>query len=219
MSRKALVFQGGWDGHQPKEVSAIFARILREAGFEVEVSDTLDALADGEKLKSLSLIVPMWTMGKIDNKYVWNIIHAVESGVGLAGIHGGMCDAFRDSSDWLFLTGGQFAAHPGNDGTKHRIHLGPNRHEITAGIADFDVATEQYYMLVDPANNVLAYSEFPNHPSPHDVNGPVKMPVIWTRGWGKGRIFYSSLGHHADVVEAEPHLTLLRRGFLWAARA
>lgn len=219
MARKALVFKGGWDGHEPDKVAAIYERELVAAGFDVEVSSTLDCLNDGEKLKSLSLIMPMWTMGKIDNKQVWNVIHAVESGVGLAGCHGGMCDAFRESSDWLFLTGGQFAAHPGNDGTKHRIHIGPGKHPITEGIADFDVSTEQYYMLVDPANNVLAYSEFPNSPSPRDVNGPARMPVIWTKGWGKGRIFYSSLGHHADVVASEPHLTILRRGMLWAARA
>lgn len=214
---KALIVQGGWDGHQPKQVSEVFARALKVDGFEVEVYDTLEPLSDGEKLKGLSLIVPIWTMGKLEHKATWNVINAVAGGVGLAGCHGGMCDAFRDNADWLFLTGGQFAAHPGNDGTKFRVHMGPNRHPITGGIGDFDVATEQYYMLVDPANNVLAYTEFPNAPGDYAVNGPVRMPTIWTRSWGKGRVFYSSLGHHADVVEAEPHLTIMRRGFKWAA--
>lgn len=215
---KALIVQGGWDGHQPVQVSELFARVLTQDGFEVEVSDTLDAFADGEKLKQLSLIVPVWTMGKIDGKFVANVSAAVASGVGLAGCHGGMCDSFRDQTEWLFMTGGQFAAHPGNDGTKYTVHMGPVRHPITEGINDFEVATEQYYMLVDPSNTVLAYSRFPNAPGNYSGNGPMNMPTIWTRQWGQGRVFYSSLGHHVDVVEAEPHLTIMRRGFKWAAK-
>lgn len=214
---KALIVQGGWDGHQPVEVSSLLAKCLREDGFEVEVSASLDAFADEAKLKALSLIVPCWTMGKIDGKYIHNITKAVESGVGLAGCHGGMCDAFRDQADWLFLTGGQFAAHPGNDGTEYMVDIVPNKHPITQGIASFKVVSEQYYMLVDPANNVLAYTDFPNKPGPYEVNGPCKMPVMWTRGWGKGRVFYSSLGHQVNIVAAEPHLTILRRGMRWAA--
>lgn len=216
---KALIVQGGWDGHQPKEVSELFARVLREEGFEVEVSDTLEAFADGEKLKGLSLIVPVWTMGKLEGKYGQNVLAAVASGVGIAGAHGGMCDSFRENSDWLFLTGGQFAAHPGNDGTKYTVHMGPVRHPITDGIQDFEVATEQYYMLVDPSNTVLGYSKFPNAPGDYAGNGPMNMPVIWTRTWGKGKVFYNSLGHQANVLAAEPCLTIMRRGFKWAAKA
>ena len=214
---KALIFQGGWDGHQPREVSELFARVLKEDGFDVTVADNLDVLKDGEALKKLSLIVPVWTMGKIDGGYVNNVSAAVASGVGIAGCHGGMCDSFREQTEWLFMTGGQFVGHPGNDGTPHTVHMGPVRHAITDGIREFDVKTEQYYMLVDPANTVLAYSRFPNAPGNYDGNGPVNMPTIWTRSWGEGRVFYSSLGHQANVVQAEPHLTIMRRGFKWAA--
>lgn len=216
--KKALVVQGGWDGHQPKQVSEIFARVLKEEGFEVEVSDTLESFKDADALKQLSLIVPIWTMGKVDGKYVENVVGAVASGVGLAGCHGGMCDAFRESLMWQWVTGGQFLAHPGNDGTKHTIHMGPVRHEITDGVRDFEVSTEQYYMLVDPGVTVLAYSRFPNAPGDYATTGATNMPVMWVRNWGKGRVFYSSLGHQANVVEAEPHLTMMRRGFRWAAR-
>lgn len=214
---KALIVQGGWDGHQPKQVSDIFAHVLREDGFEVTVSDTLEAFKDGEALKQLALIVPVWTMGKIDWGWGNNVVAAVASGVGIAGCHGGMCDSFREHTEWLFMTGGQFVGHPGNDGTPYTVHMGPVRHPITAGIRDFDVKTEQYYMLVDPANTVLAHTRFPNKPGPYDVNGPTLMPTMWVRNWGKGRVFYSALGHQADIVAMEPHLTILRRGFLWAA--
>lgn len=216
--RKALIVQGGWDGHKPKEVAAIFERVLKQDGFDVTVSDTLESFRDGESLKRLSLIVPVWTMGKLEGALGQNVLAAVAEGTGIAGCHGGMCDSFRENTDWLFMTGGQFVGHPGNDGTKFTVHMGPNRHPITEGIADFEVSSEQYYMLTDPSNNVLAWTRFPNAPGNYAVNGQCQMPTIWTRQWGKGRVFYSSLGHSPDVVEAEPHLTMMRRGFGWAAR-
>ncbi len=218
MARKALIVWGGWDGHQPKAVAAIFDRILKEAGFETEVSDTLDAFKDAPKLLGLSLIVPVWTMGKITNEQANPVIEAVKSGVGIAGCHGGMCDSFREHTEWQFMTGGQWVAHPGNDGVKYRVKIGPVKSSITEGIKDFDVASEQYYMHVDPAVRVLATTEFPTADGPHMGNGKFDMPVLWTKMYGKGKVFYSSLGHQANIVEAEPHLTILRRGFEWAAK-
>jgi len=217
MAKKALIVRGGWEGHEPVQVSEIFKRILEECDFEVEVSETLDAFLDVEKLKGLDLIIPIWTMGKITNEQVRPVLEAVASGVGIAGCHGGMCDAFRENVDWQFMTGGQWVAHPGNDGTEHMIHIKRGSSPIVEGIEDFKVCTEQYYMHVDPAIEVLATTRFPVVDGPHAANGPVDVPVVWTKRWGKGRVFYCSLGHHADVVEAEPVITIMRRGFLWAA--
>ena len=213
---KALVVWGGWEGHHPKEVAALCERLLLEEGFEVEVSDTLESLADSDKIRCLSLIVPVWTMGTITDAQCHSVLQAVESGVGLAGCHGGMCDAFRENTDWQFMTGGQWVAHPGNE-FKYAVKMGPVRHSITEGVADFEVETEQYYMHVDPAVKVLATTRFPTFDGPHAANGPVDMPVIWTKQWGKGRVYYNALGHTAQVLEQEPVKTLLRRGFRWAA--
>lgn len=218
MARKALIVQGGWDGHSPVQISQIFKEILTEENFEVEVSDTLDAFLQGDRLLELSLIVPMWTMGKITNEQCKHVTHAVEAGVGIAGIHGGMCDSFRENTDWQFMTGGQWVAHPGNAGVTYKVCIGPEKSTITEGIKDFDVTSEQYYMHVDPAVKVLAYTVFPTADGPHTHNGNVSMPVVWTKLFGKGRVFYSSLGHTPDVAEMEPHRTILKRGFLWAAR-
>jgi type 1 glutamine amidotransferase len=146
------------------------------------------------------------------------VYNAVKSGVGLAGCHGGMCDAFRNECEWQFMTGGQFVGHPGNDGTKYRVRIGPGKSPITEGISDFDVSSEQYYMHVDPAVKVLATTRFPVADGPHVTNGEVDMPVVWTKMYGKGRVFYNSLGHSAAIAKSEPNLTLMRRGFLWAAR-
>ena len=219
MAQKALIVYGGWDGHQPQQVADVLAGALRQEGFDVEVSDTLDALADRDKLMRLSLIVPHWTMGRITGEQVKPVLEAVESGVGLAGCHGGMCDAFRDNTDWHFMTGGQWVAHPGNDGVKYTVRITDSAHPITAGLSDFDVASEQYYLHVDPGVKVLATTRFPVADGPHVPNGPVEIPVLWTKLYGKGRVFYDALGHTAKLVASEPNLTIMRRGFKWAARA
>lgn len=217
MARKALIVWGGWDGHQPWEVAQLFKGILTSEGFEVEVSDTLDAFRDADK-KGLSLIVPVWTMGKITNEQLNPVVNAVKGGVGIAGCHGGMCDAFREASEWQFMTGGQWVAHPGNDGTKHTVHITSTHSPITEGIKDFEVSSEQYYMHVDPAVKVLATTRFPVADGPHVPNGPVEMPVVWTKLYGQGRVFYNSLGHQANILEMPPVKELMRRGFLWAAK-
>lgn len=219
MARKALIVWGGWDGHQPKEVAAVFERVLKEEGFEVEMSNTLDTFKDAPKIAGLSLIVPIWTMGTLTNEQANPIFKAVaKEGVGVAGCHGGMCDAFRAHTEWQFMTGGQWVAHPGNDGVKYRVKVLKTGNPLTEGIADFDVSSEQYYMHVDPAVKILATTEMPVADGPHVPNGTFDMPVIWTKYYGKGKIFYNSLGHQANIVEAEPCLTLMRRGFNWAAR-
>jgi len=219
VARKALIVWGGWDGHEPDKVAEILRRMLVEEQFEVEVSTELDVFLDAQKLMGLSLIVPVWTMGKITLEQVTPVLKAVESGVGIAGCHGGMCDSFRECTEWQFMTGGQWVAHPGNDGTNYVVKIGPNKSTITHGIVDFAVCSEQYYLLTDPANKVLATTRFPVADGPHVPNGPVEMPVLWTKMYGKGRVFYDALGHHADVVDAQPNLTIMRRGFLWAAKA
>lgn len=214
---KALIVWGGWDGHEPEQVAAIFERILKEEQFEVEVSNTLESYADAEKLLGLDLIVPLWTMGQIEQELVNNVSAAVQSGVGLAGLHGGMCDAFRNNVDWQFMTGGQWVAHPGNDGVEYMVNIKRGSSPLFEHIDDFQVKSEQYYLHVDPAVEVLATTRFPIVSGPHAANGPVDMPVAWTKRWGAGRVFYNSLGHHADIVDMKPVTEMMRSGFLWTA--
>ncbi|GAS82217.1 ThuA domain-containing protein [Paenibacillus amylolyticus] len=214
---KALIVWGGWDGHEPEQVAAIFERILKEEQFEVEVSNTLESYADAEKLLGLDLIVPLWTMGQIEQELVNNVSAAVQSGVGLAGLHGGMCDAFRNNVDWQFMTGGQWVAHPGNDGVEYMVNMKRGSSPLLDHIEDFQVKSEQYYLHVDPAVEVLATTRFPVATGPHAANGPVDMPVVWTKRWGAGRVFYNSLGHHADIVDMKPVTEMMRSGFKWTA--
>lgn len=219
MNRRGLVVWGGWEGHQPEAVASFFADILRREGFEVEVRDTLDAFCDLDRLLQMRVIVPVWTMGSIRPEQLGPLCEAVRRGVGLAGCHGGMCDAFRDATEYQFMTGGQWVAHPGNDGVTYDVRIVNHDHYITRGIPDFTVTSEQYYMHVDPSNKVLAVTPMPVADGPHVTNGPFDMPVVWTRFYGQGRVFYISLGHTVDVLRAPEPAELCRRGLLWAARA
>ncbi len=219
-AKSALIVWGGWDGHEPQQVAGLFEEALTKHGFQVEVADTLDAFLDEEKLKSLSLIVPVWTMGKITNEQLKPVLNAVEGGVGLAGCHGGMCDSFRDATEWQWMTGGQWVSHPGNDGVEYPVRITSTEHFITQGAPrEFQVKSEQYYLHTDPSNVTLAVTPFPLADGPHKANGPFDMPVIWTRLWGQGRVAYNSLGHHADIVAQPPVLSLMTRAMLWAAHA
>lgn len=215
--KKALLVKGGWDGHQPNEVTDVFEKMLRKAGFETKVSDSLEAFRDLDYLKSLDLIVPTWTMGSIERDLVQNVMEAVADGVGLAGCHGGMCDAFRQSTEWQFMTGGQWVSHPGGDDVEYTVNITNNSSVITDGIEDFVVTSEQYYVHIDPCIEVLATTRFPSVVWYNSSNGEVDVPVLWTKKWGHGRVFYSSLGHHADIFDIPGAYETMKRGLLWAA--
>jgi type 1 glutamine amidotransferase len=204
--KKALIVQGGWQGHEPEEVAGILAQALGKRGFEVEVSDTLEAFK-GLTESQVDLVVPHWTMGKITGEQLGPLLKAIREGVGAAGVHGGMGDAFREQCEYQFMVGGQWVAHPGGDGVTYQVHIEEAASPITEGLSDFTVTSEQYYMHVDPGNTVLATTKF----------GDVAVPVAWTKHYGKGRVFYCSLGHQAGVVRQPEVLELVTRGMLWAA--
>ena len=212
--REALIVWGGWDGHDPEECAQIYRRWLHEDGFSVRVETDTKAFEDPD-LNKLSLIIPVFTMSKIEQSEAVNLAAAVESGVGMAGHHGGMCDAFRNSVEYQFLTGGQWVAHPGNV-IDYRVNVTKPDDPIMQGISDFDYHSEQYYMHVDPANEVLATTTFSGEHA-YWTRGVV-MPVAWKRQYGKGRVFYCSLGHRASEFDVPEFATMIRRGMNWAAR-
>lgn len=213
--KSALVVWGGWEGHQPKETAELFAGILRDEGYTVEVSNNLNVYLDSEKLNALNLIVPVVTMSTITNEQEKGLLNAVKSGVGLGGWHGGMADSFRNNTEYQFMVGGQWVAHPGNI-IDYRVNITNHTDPITAGINDFAMHSEQYYMHTDPANEVLATTTFTGEHASW-IEGAV-VPVVWKKMYGAGKVFYCSLGHQLvdfDVPEARE---ITKRGLLWAAR-
>lgn len=212
--REAMIVWGGWSGHEPDQGAKIVSDMLTGHGFKVRVETSTTAFAD-PAIADLSLIVPIITMAKIEKDELANLTRAVREGVGLAGFHGGMGDAFREAVDYQFMTGGQWVAHPGNV-IDFRVNIVKPDDPVTKGIGDFDYHSEQYYMHVDPSNEVLATTTFTGEHAPW-IEGVV-MPVVWKRRHGQGRVFYSALGHVAKEFEVPQMRTILERGMLWAAR-
>ncbi len=212
--KHALIFRGGWNGHEPVETSELVAEQLRKHGMEVEISDSQEVLLQNALEQKYNVIVPVWTMGTLLPEAGKALREAVLNGVGLGGWHGGMCDAFRNDTDYQFMTGGQWVAHPGN-AIDYRVQI-TAKDPIVDGIGDFDMHSEQYYMHVDPGNEVLAVTRFNGEICPW-IDGTV-MPVVWKRRYGKGKVFYSSLGHNAEDFKRVPQiLEIAVRGILWAA--
>ncbi len=214
--KKVLIVWGGWDGHEPKQCVEIFAPWLEKQGFSVEVSDTLDAYLDAEKLMGLDLIVQAFTMSQITNEQERALLDAVRSGVGLAGWHGGLADSFRNNTEYQFMVGGQWVAHPGGV-IDYEVNITDHEDPITRGLSDFKMHSEQYYMHVDPINDVLATTTFSGEHAPWIES--VVMPVVWKKTYGKGRVFYTSLGHVAKDFEVPQAREIVQRGMLWAAHA
>jgi uncharacterized protein len=213
--KTALIVWGGWEGHEPKQCVDIFAPYLESRGFKVEISHTLDAYLDVEKLKSLDLIVQVFTMATITPEQEKGLLEAVKSGVGIAGWHGGLADSFRSNTEYEFMVGGQWVAHPGGV-IDYDVDITKPSDPIVKGLkTKFHMKSEQYYMQVDPADEVLATTTFSGQYAPW-IKGVV-MPVVWKKFYGKGRVFYTSLGHVAADFSVPEARTIVERGMLWAA--
>jgi type 1 glutamine amidotransferase len=215
MPKKVLILSGGWPGHEPEKTSEIFRHDLTEAGLDVTIAATLDALLTPSLARTYDLIVPNWTMAELTAAQEAALLAAVQGGVGLGGIHGGMGDAFRPNANYQFMVGGHFVAHP-DDHHDYLVHFTQPDDPIVDGLGDFTFHSEQYYMHVDPGNDVLATTTFETRTAPW-TNGTV-MPVVWKRRHGAGKVFYSSLGHNAKQVEVPQVRELTKRGMLWAVR-
>ncbi len=213
--KRVLMVWGGWPGHQPKETVEIFASWLKEQGFEVEVADSVAVYKDPAKMKGLALIVQAVTMSQIGREEEKGLLDAVRGGTGLAGWHGGLSDSFRSNTEYEFMVGGSWAAHPGNI-IEYGIRITDHNDPITKGLSDFRMKSEQYYMLVDPNVQVLATTTFSGVAAPW-ITGAV-MPVAWKKLYGSGRVFHTSLGHVASDFDVPEARTIVQRGLLWAAR-
>ncbi len=215
---KALILCGGWQGHQPKLVAKRFKDVLEKEGYEVEIVDSLTK-ASKIDFKEYNLIMPLWTMAKdapINNKVIKKICEAVNAGCGLASCHGGIIDAFRQSTDWQYMTGAQWVYH--GEQREYTVKYVDDDDFFTNGLKEFSVKGEQYYVHADPAAKVHAYSEYPNEDVTTQGNGEYRMPVILTRNYGKGRVFVLTVGHQDHEFDIPEAQEIMRRGLLWAAR-
>jgi type 1 glutamine amidotransferase len=215
MGKTVLFVWGGWEGHQPQACAELFAGILRDDGMTTLVTNDLDVFTDDNTMRSADLIVPVVTMSTITPEQERGLLNAVKSGAGIGGWHGGMADSFRNNTEYQFMVGGQWVAHPGNI-IDYGVNITVRDHPITDGLTDFDMHSEQYYMHVDPAVTVLATTTFSGEHA--DWIAGAVMPVVWTKKYGLGRVFYCSLGHQRVDFDVPQARELVRRGLHWAIR-
>lgn len=229
-SRTALIVRGGWDGHQPVDTTDSVIPHLERHGFAVVVSDTTSSYADSELMAGVDLVVQCETMTTIERAEIAGLRAAVAAGTGLAGWHGGIADSYRNSADYLQLVGGQFVHHPGKEPSlrtgeqsdnylPYAVEITPlgRTHPITAGLDDFALVTEQYWVLTDDYDDVLATTTLPAR-SFDPWHRPVTCPAIWTRRWGAGKVFVCTAGHRVEVLDDPNVRTVVERGMLWASR-
>jgi len=214
--KRILFVWGGWSGHEPEKCRDIFVPWLKQMGAEVVVSDTLDSYLDKKLMRSRDLIIQTWTMGEISKDQESGLLDTVKGGVGLAGWHGGLADSFRNNTRYQFMVGGQWVAHPGGV-IDYRVNITDHDDPVTAGIDDFDMHSEQYYMHIDPNVKALATTTFNNDHD--DWIGGNTIPVVWKKYYGKGRVFYTSLGHVASDFNVPEALEIMKRGIGWASES
>ena len=230
-TRRALVVRGGWDGHMPVETTDLFVPFLEANGFDVRIEESTVVYTDADYLETVDLIVQINTMSTIEPAEFAGLQQAVLNGTGLAGWHGGIADAYpqqrrlsaHDRRPIRLITPARTppSAWAARRTTTSRTRCtSPSSAEpirSRQGIDDFDLVTEQYWVLSDDYNDVLATTT--QDVRPWDAwNRPVTSPAIWTRQWGKGRVFVSAPGHRLEIVESQPVRTIIERGLLWAAR-
>lgn len=215
--KRALINWGGWEGHEPEACASLFASLLRGKGFEVNVVSDLNVYTDETYMQGLNLVVPVWTMSEISKEQEQGLLETIKSGVGLAGWHGGMADSFRQNVAYQFMVGGQWVAHPGNI-IPYEVTITAPEDEVVAGIPNFRMESEQYYLHVDPSNETLATTTFSGDYGDAPWIAGTIMPVVWKRQFGAGRVFYSSLGHVRSDFEVPEAREIMLRGMLWAAR-
>jgi type 1 glutamine amidotransferase len=200
---KVLVFTGGsiHDGHGIG--LSLEATLKKDDRFEVtRIENDLEALV-APKLDPFDVVVFEYTVGEITEAQKRGIMSAVASGKGFVGIHSA-ADSFRGDPDWEAFVGGHFITHPAY--RQFQVSVTDEKSSVTDGIAEFFITDEQYILDYDSRVKVLGSGLY---------KGKV-MPAIWTKSWGKGKVYYMSFGHDPRSCEQEIFKTLLVRAVRWA---
>ncbi|MEI9808283.1 MAG: ThuA domain-containing protein [Bacteroidota bacterium] len=189
--RKILFTYGGWPGHEPEKFRDYMVPWLKGEGADVLVHNNLDPYTDKALMDSIDMVMQIATMSQISKEQEKGLLEAIEKdGTGMAGWHGGMGDAFRNNPDYQFMTGGQWVAHPGGV-IDYKVKITDHKDEVTKGLKDFDMHSEQYYMHIDPNVKVLATTRF-NGKINTWIDGCI-IPVTWKKNvWERKNILYFS---------------------------
>ena len=213
--KKILVVYGGWAGHQPKYFANKISNWLKIQNANVILADSTSIYTNEKLMSELDLVIQHITMSKITDNQLNGLLKAVKNGTGLAGCHGGLGDSFRNNTEYQYMIGGQFVKHPGGQ-VNYTVNIKNRKDSITRGIKDFNIFSEQYYMHVDPALDILATTTFSEKYDPW-IKGVI-IPVVWKKKYGRGKIFYNSIGHSKQDYNIPEVWKLIKRGVVWATK-
>jgi len=211
MSQKALIFHGGWPGHSPELVANRFKDSLQSHGYAVELREGVEFLDDDAAVREFDLLIPCITMAELSPEREATLSQVIQEGVGIAGAHGAG-DAFRGALTYAQIMGGQFVSHPYVG--EYTVRVTKPESPLVGDMPEtFAYDSEQYYLHVDPGNEVLLATDY-------DFDGKtINMPVAWNKHWGQGSVFYCALGHNPDEYDVHPYVwDFIVKGALWAAR-
>lgn len=202
---KTLLLTGG-PVHDGKAIGDVVFEAMNMTGkFDItRVHGDLDALLT-DRIAPFELVVFYWTMDQINESQKRGLMNHIAAGNGFVTFHSG-ADSFRGDPDYRSFVGGYFIGHPKY--RQYQVSVTENDSPITKDIVEFMITDEQYYLDYNPQVNVLA----------NGLHKGKTMPVLWTKDWGKGRIFYNALGHDAKACQQEVFQKLMIRGALWAAK-
>lgn len=203
--KKILLIYGGFRFHEPQETLKVFVPFLKNVGFDIDIYSNIKIYADYKKIIKYNLILQNFGEKKITKKQEKGLLYAVKSGLGFVGFHAGLCDTFKNSYNYQRMVGGQFVFHPKVKEFKVIINKKSN---ILKGIKSFKIKTELYYFHFSPEIKIHAWTE---------VENKIKMPVVWTKNFGKGKIFYCSLGHNKKDFEKKEFFEIMKRGIIWTS--
>lgn len=201
---KTLLLTGG-PIHDGKNIGNIVQAAMEKTGLFgiTRVHEDLDALL-AERIAPFDLVMFYWTLGELTEAQKRGLMNHIASGKGYVTFHSG-ADSFRGDPDYRALVGGYFVTHPRY--RTYQVSITEVDSPITRGIEEFMITDEQYIVDYDPRVTVLANALYKGR----------LMPVLWTKDWGKGRVYYNALGHDPKACEQEMFQKLLIRGALWAA--
>lgn len=135
----------------------------------------------------------------------------IKAGHAFIGIHAAT-DTFPGFPAYIEMIGGQFASH--GPQVKVQCLVEDANHPATKTLEkSFDVFDEIYLLKNFNRGNVHMLLALDKHPN---TGAPGYYPLAWNHMYGKGRVFYTALGHREDVLEADWYKRHLLGGIQWA---
>ncbi len=224
-----LVFDksvGFRDGPSVEAANALLGQIAARRGWSLVLSSNA-AVFDASTLQHFDAVV--WNNVSGDVLTLGQraaLRDYVEKGGGFAGFHGSAGDPLY-LWDWYAdsLIGARFAGHPSAPQFQTaRLIVEDRTSEITRDLGSGWTLSDEWYSFKESprargAHILVTIDERSYRPmdGKRDLRMGSDHPIAWTRCVGKGRSFYSAIGHRPEVYSDTKAVALLEGGIAWAA--